>query len=80
MNYRKGIIMLQTITSGYIKKDKKLNNNANITQEIAKYKGKLKVNNKEIVVELYSKDKNFTDKELFIKISKETTDKIYGIL
>ena len=72
--------MLQTITSGYIKKDKKLNNNANITQEIAKYKGKLKVNNKEIVVELYSKDKNFTDKELFIKISKETTDKIYGIL
>ena len=72
--------MLQTITSGYIKKDKKLNNKANITQEIAKYKGKLKVNNKEIVVELYSKDKNFTDKELFIKISKETTDKIYGIL
>ena len=61
--------MLQTITSGYIKKGKKLNRNSSITQEIAKYKGKLKIDNKEIIVELYSKDSNFTDKELFIKIS-----------
>ncbi len=73
--------MLQEIAKGYIKKSKKLQHNRNLTDLVAQYKGNLKINNKELVVEVYGSNEELNDKQIFIKISKELPDKdIYGIL
>ena len=73
--------MLQELAKGYIKKSKKLQDNRNVTNLIAQYKGNLKLKNKELVVEVYGSNQELNDKQIFIKISKEVSDKeIYGML
>ena len=73
--------MLKELAKGYIKKTKKLQNNENLTDLVAQYKGNIRLNNKQLVVEVYGSNQELNDKQIFVKISKEIADKeIYGIL
>ena len=72
--------MLQEIAKGYIQREKKLKKNIHIEEKVARFKGKLKVDKKSITVEVFSNDSNLQDKEIFIKLSNEVADNVYGML
>ena len=69
--------MEQTLASGYIKKVGKLKPNKHIKEEITEYEGTLKVQDKEVTVNIFN-DKN--DNEIFVKISHKVKDSLYGML
>ena len=72
--------MLKEIAKGYIKKHKKLRNNEHIKQEVAQYEGNLKIGDKQIVVEVFTKDVKFEDSEIFVKLSSKVRDSLYGAI
>ena len=72
--------MLQEIAKGYIKKQKKLRNHEYIKQEVAQYEGNLKIGDKQIVVEVFTKDVKLEDGEIFVKLSTKIRDSLYGAI
>ena len=73
--------MLQELAKGHIKKNRQLKTNRSITQKVAQYEGELSMGNKKIYIQVYGTNKDLVDKEIFVKISKEISDKeIYGML
>ena len=61
--------MQQQIARGYIKRAKTIVNKESITNRFVAYKGKLNIDKKDIIVEVYSEDDNLKDKEIFVKLS-----------
>ena len=61
--------MQQQIARGYIKRAKTNVNKDSITNRFVAYKGKLNIDKKDIIVEVYSEDDNLKDKEIFVKLS-----------
>ena len=61
--------MKQSIARGYIKKVKSVSDKRSITNNFAAYEGILDINKKKIIVEVYTKDENFKENEIFIKPS-----------
>ena len=61
--------MKQAIARGYIQKVKGIRDNKSITHRFAAYTGELKLDGKDIIVEVFTDSENFKNKELFIKLS-----------
>jgi predicted Mrr-cat superfamily restriction endonuclease len=72
--------MQQILATGYIKKTKKLKDNKHLMQKLIQYEGKLKIQNKEIVIQIFSEDENLKQKEIYVKLSHNIADNIYGML
>ena len=71
--------MKQSIAKGYIKKVKSISDERSITNKFAAYKGNLTIDKNDIIVEIYTTNENFQDKEVFVKLSTDKpiiTDRI----
>ena len=64
--------MKTTIGSGYIKKNKDITHAESITNRFAGYEGELTVDKKQILVQVYSDNENFKNKEIFVRLSIDT--------
>ena len=63
--------MQQQIARGYIKKTKTIEHKDSVTNRFVAYKGELEIDNKDIIVEVYSEDENLKEEEIFVKLSVE---------
>ena len=61
--------MKQSFAKGYIKKSKTINHKDSITNRFVAYEGTLKIKDKDVIVEVYSENKNLKDEEIFVKLS-----------
>lgn len=63
--------MQQQIARGYIKRVKTIKHKDSITNRFVAYKGKLEIDKKDVIVEVYSDDEDFKSNEIFVKLSVE---------
>mgnify|MGYP003132352281 CR=1 FL=1 len=64
--------MKTVIASGYIKKSKDITHKESITNRFAGYEGELKIDKKKVLVQVYSDNENFKNKEVFVRLSVDT--------
>tara|TARA_R100001443_G_scaffold103928_1_gene112418 strand:- start:759 stop:977 length:219 start_codon:yes stop_codon:yes gene_type:complete len=72
--------MKHVLARGYIKKSKDITNNKSVTNRFAAYTGELRFDSKNILVEVFTDNENFKNKELFVKLSVDTGVNIENML
>jgi len=72
--------MKHVLARGYIKKSKDIAKNESVTNRFAAYEGELRFDNKNILVEVFTDNENFKNKELFVKLSVDTGLSIENML
>ena len=68
--------MKTAIASGYIQKTKDIEHKESVTNRFAGYEGEVKLDKKNITVQVYSDSNNFKTKEIFVRLLVDTGVKI----
>jgi len=72
--------MKHILARGYIKKVKSIKDNKSITNRFAAYEGNVRLDKKDILVEVFTDNENFKSDEVFVKLSVDTGVDISSML